>query len=134
MATFMAMGSSSFTCKLFCALLPVSTFVALGLEHCIANMFFGPMGIALGAPVTLGEFIVKNIIPVTIGNTIGGAVCVGLAFCCVYGKLGNEKVDFEAKWMELTAAVLDCCEWKGRQNRDSKAYALIGSRSHNSTA
>ena len=59
---------------------PVMAFVALGFEHCVANMFFIPAGIFYGADVTWGEFFVNNLVPVTLGNIVGGFVCVGMAY------------------------------------------------------
>ncbi|GFH32433.1 low co2 inducible protein A, partial [Haematococcus lacustris] len=51
---------------------PIATFVAIGLEHSVANMFFIPMGMVLGAKVTFSEFMLNNLLPVTLGNTLGG--------------------------------------------------------------
>lgn len=49
-----------------------------GQEHCIANMFVVPLGIALGAPVSFGQFLVANLVPVTLGNIVGGFVFVAM--------------------------------------------------------
>jgi formate/nitrite transporter len=68
----------------------ISAFVALGLEHSVANMFIIPLGIFSGAAVSWKAFLLKNLLPVTLGNIIGGAVCVGAAFCMAYGKLGKD--------------------------------------------
>jgi hypothetical protein len=57
----------------------------LGFEHCIANQFLIPMGIALGAPVTARQFVASNLIPATIGNWIGGAICMATVYAWVYG-------------------------------------------------
>lgn len=69
--------------------LPISAFVSMGLEHCVANMFMIPCGMSLGANVTTYEFLVNNLIPVTIGNTIAGATFVGTAYSLAYGSLGK---------------------------------------------
>ncbi len=53
-------------------------------------MFVVPMGIALGAPVSISSFIWNNLIPVSIGNIIAGAVCVALPFALAYGTLGSK--------------------------------------------
>ena len=50
-------------------------FVLCGFEHSVANMFFIPMGMLLGANVTIGQLI-TNLIVVTIGNMIGGAILI----------------------------------------------------------
>jgi hypothetical protein len=56
-----------------------------GFEHCVANMFVIPLAIQLGAPISVGTFIVKNLIPSTIGNLIGGAVFVASMYGLAYG-------------------------------------------------
>ncbi len=58
-------------------------FAALGFEHSVANMFFIPIGIILDK-VTWYQFIVNNLVPVTIGNIIGGAIFVGVLYWYVY--------------------------------------------------
>jgi formate/nitrite transporter len=68
----------------------ISAFVALGLEHSVANMFIIPLGIFSGAAVSWKAFLLKNLLPVTLGNVVGGAVCVATAFCMAYGKLGKD--------------------------------------------
>jgi formate/nitrite transporter FocA (FNT family) len=71
-------------------------FVALGFEHCVANMFFIPLGILTGSDpryAALAEagkaaaltadwtsFFVNNLLPVTLGNIAGGAVLVGMLY------------------------------------------------------
>jgi hypothetical protein len=46
--------------------LPIMTFVVCGFEHSVANMFFMPLGMLNGANVTVGDFIARNLIPVTV--------------------------------------------------------------------
>lgn len=65
--------------------LPVSAFVALGFEHCIANMFLIPLSMKLGSGISVGKFVARNLIPSTIGNIIGGAVFVGMFYAAAYG-------------------------------------------------
>lgn len=82
---------------------PIMLFVVSGFEHSIANMFYGPVGIlAKGVPqylqaavdagvnvdaLTWGTFLLNNLLPVTLGNIIGGAA-VGMVywFCHAYGE------------------------------------------------
>lgn len=64
--------------------IPVMLFVTLGYEHSIANMFFIPTAIYVGADISWADFIVKNLIPSTFGNFIGGALFVGLPFWYLY--------------------------------------------------
>jgi len=102
LAIWMAFGARTITDKMFAVLLPVAMFVACGFEHCIANMFMVPTGILIQnfAPaefwITIGQdastfadistnnFIFHNLIPVTIGNIIGGGVIVGLMHWMIY--------------------------------------------------
>jgi formate/nitrite transporter len=65
---------------------PVMTFVAVGFEHSVANMFFIPLGILNGADISLGQFLWNNLLPVTIGNIIGGAGFVGAAYGWLHAK------------------------------------------------
>jgi formate/nitrite transporter len=93
MAVYMASGCTSLISKMVAIWFPISAFVALGLEHSIANMFIIPLGMMLGAPVTTNEFLMKNLLPVTLGNIVGGAVCVATAFSATYGSLLEKKPD-----------------------------------------
>ena len=61
-------------------------FVAIGFEHSIANMFFIPLGMLNGAGVSVGQFLIANLLPVTIGNIIGGAGLVGGIYAWLYGR------------------------------------------------
>lgn len=56
---------------------PVMCFVVIGYEHCIANMFFIPLGMMLGAPVTAANMVAANLVPATLGNIAGGGIFVG---------------------------------------------------------
>ncbi|KAI9005663.1 Formate/nitrite transporter-domain-containing protein [Hyaloraphidium curvatum] len=50
---------------------PIAAFVAIGFDHCVANMFFLPLGLFLGADYNAGQMLYRNILPVTAGNMIG---------------------------------------------------------------
>ncbi len=63
---------------------PVMTFVALGMEHSIANLFFIPAAMMGGLHATIGEFVFNNLIPATLGNIVGGAVFIGLPYAWLY--------------------------------------------------
>ncbi|SFN38973.1 formate/nitrite transporter [Formivibrio citricus] len=65
---------------------PVMTFVALGMEHSIANLFFIPAAMMAGLHATVGEFVVNNLIPATLGNIVGGAVFIGLPYAWLYSE------------------------------------------------
>ena len=102
LATWMTFSCRSATDKVMVMLLPVAMFVACGFEHCIANMFMIPMGIVIHAfsgpefwamtgvdpaqfaDLTVHNFVINNLIPVTIGNIIGGGVLVGLTYWVIH--------------------------------------------------
>lgn len=58
--------------KCICIFIPIAFFVAMGWEHSIANMFYLSYGYFVGANITWGQIIFSNLIPVTIGNILGG--------------------------------------------------------------
>lgn len=68
---------------------PVMTFVLIGLQHFVANMFIIPAGILAGANITWGEFFL-NMIPVFLGNITGGAAFVGASYLYAYKHLLKE--------------------------------------------
>ncbi|MFG0247293.1 MAG: formate/nitrite transporter family protein [Phycisphaeraceae bacterium JB051] len=70
--------------KVLGILFPISAFVAMGFEHSVANMYLIPLGMMKGADVTVMDFI-HNLIPVTIGNIIGGML-VGLPYWYIFLK------------------------------------------------
>ena len=86
MGVWMATSASDIASKAAAIWFPISGFVALGLDHSVANMFLIPFGMLQGAKITVGDMFVKNIIPATLGNIVGGAVCVGLAYHSAYGQ------------------------------------------------
>ena len=87
MAVYMASGCTSLISKMVAIWFPISAFIALGLDHSVANMFLIPLGIMRGAPITAAQFITSNLIPVTLGNIVGGAGCVALGYSAAYGSL-----------------------------------------------
>jgi formate transporter len=102
LAAWMAFGGRTMTDKALIMILPVAMFVASGYEHSIANMFMIPVGIAIEnfaapefwtsigvqqsvyADLTIQNFVINNLIPVTIGNIIGGGVMVGLTYWFIF--------------------------------------------------
>ena len=93
LGVFMATGESDLVGKMVGAWFPVSAFVMIGFEHSIANLFLLPLGLAAGADATVMDTITKNIIPVTIGNIIAGAVVFAASYSFLYGRLGGHAKD-----------------------------------------
>ena len=95
MAVWIAHAGRSVTDKIVGLILPISAFVAAGFEHCIANLYFLPLAwlvVQTGGPVLPGTDvsaitiagIVHNLVPVTLGNVVGGAGLVGLVYWVIY--------------------------------------------------
>ena len=76
--------------KILCILFPISAFVALGFEHSIANMYLIPIGMLAGGgtPDVIG--FVENLVPVTLGNVVGGSAFVALTYWVIYLRGGGE--------------------------------------------
>jgi len=85
MAVYMASFARDLAGKAVAIWFPISAFIALGLEHSVANMFIIPLGILSGASVTWKAFLAKNLLPVTLGNIIGGAFFVAGGFASTLG-------------------------------------------------
>jgi formate transporter len=86
LAVWMAIGAEDISGKILAIWWPIMAFVTLGLEHSVANMFFIPLGMFNGADVTIGQLLFSNLLPVTIGNIIGGAGFVGVVYWWIYGR------------------------------------------------
>ena len=102
LTVWMCYGARTTIDRVVTVIPPISAFAAAGFEHCVANMYFIPIGLFIkaGAPesfwnaiakapadfpaLTWTNFLVGNLVPVTIGNIIGGSVMVGIVYWFVY--------------------------------------------------
>jgi formate/nitrite transporter FocA (FNT family) len=82
--TILALASRSTLGKIAAMWLPIMTFFALGFEHSVVNMFLIPSGMIFGAPISVGQFLLWNLLPVTIGNIVAGALFTGAALHATY--------------------------------------------------
>jgi formate/nitrite transporter len=80
----LAMVSRSTVGKIAAMWLPIMTFFALGFEHSVVNMFLIPTGMMLGAPISLGQLLFWNLLPVTMGNIVAGTVLTGMALSVAF--------------------------------------------------
>jgi formate transporter len=79
LAVVMAFATTSLTGKIVAMWGPVVLFFSQGFEHSVVNMFVIPVGMMMGANVTVMDWWLWNQIPVTLGNLVGGMVFTGLA-------------------------------------------------------
>jgi len=80
----LALVSRSTVGKIVAMWLPIMTFFALGFEHSVVNMFLIPSGMMLGAPISTGQWLFWNLLPVTLGNLVGGMLLTGMALYATY--------------------------------------------------
>lgn len=103
-AVLMAAASKDIAGKVWAIFFPIMAFVVSGYEHCVANMYYIPAGILAAADssyvkaaettygytasqfelLTWGNFVTKNLIPVTLGNIVGGMIFVGLPLYLIH--------------------------------------------------
>lgn len=91
LAVWLATGAKDVIGKIFACWFPIMLFVLSGYEHSVANMFFIPVGKFIGADVTWGQIWMNNLIPVTIGNIIGGAIIVPVFYYLAYVLPGKKQ-------------------------------------------
>jgi formate/nitrite transporter len=98
LAVWLSFSARSVTDKIMAILFPITAFVAAGFEHSVANMYFVPLGLFIQvfdpafvtahkldlAKLTWNSFFLNNLLPVTIGNIIGGAGLVALVYWFIY--------------------------------------------------
>lgn len=102
LAVWLTFSARTTTDRIMAMIFPITAFVAAGFEHSIANMYFLPIALLVRdfappefwtgigrsaadyADLTWGAFVLRNLVPVTIGNIIGGGVLVGAVYRLVY--------------------------------------------------
>lgn len=103
LAVWMCYSARSVTDKILAIIFPISGFVAAGFEHSIANMYFIPIGLLIKqfdpafvtktgldvSGLTWGSFLINNLLPVTIGNIIGGAGLVAIVYWFIFLRESN---------------------------------------------
>jgi formate/nitrite transporter len=102
LAVWLAFAGRNVVDKIIAIVFPVSAFIAAGFEHSVANMYFISLGLLLQDVVPATEManinslniagFVHNLIPVTIGNIIGGGIMVALVYYMVYGRADKTSV------------------------------------------
>lgn len=107
LAVWLTLSARTTTDRILAIVFPISAFVAAGFEHSVANMYFIPIGLLIkeGAPpdfwigigqmagdydrLTWTAMVTRNLVPVTIGNVIGGGLMVGAVYWFIYLRPGR---------------------------------------------
>lgn len=107
LAIWLCYSARSTQGKIMSIIFPITAFVSAGFEHSVANMYFIPMGLLVKnranptlwsqlnmdgsqfESLTWGNYLIHNLLPVSIGNIIGGAIFVGLAYWFIYLRKTN---------------------------------------------
>ena len=98
LAVWLSMSARTTTDRILVVLFPITAFVAAGFEHSIANMYFGAIALLLrafdpafvaasgvdAAPITLQALLIDNLLPVTLGNVLGGVLGVAAVYWAVF--------------------------------------------------
>jgi formate/nitrite transporter FocA (FNT family) len=98
LAVWLTFSARSTIDKIVAIIFPITAFVAAGFEHSVANMYFIPIGLLIKnfdptfvaasgldiSGLTLGTFLLKNLLPVTLGNIIGGSLFVAAVYWVVF--------------------------------------------------
>jgi formate/nitrite transporter len=98
LAVWLTFSARSTIDKIAAIIFPITAFVAAGFEHSVANMYFIPIGLLIKqfdpqfvasvgvdlTGLTWGSFLANNLLPVTIGNIIGGSVFVAAVYWTVF--------------------------------------------------
>jgi len=134
MAVFLSSQAQDMTGKMVGIWFPISAFVAMGMEHSVANMFMLPLGLIAGShmpsdtfDITFSDALVKNMIPVSLGNLLAGTVCVAASYSFAYGKMGQSMCGSKDKFSFLTVGCNCFTPNKLRFKTDSTLPEVEGS-------
>ncbi|MBI5960729.1 MAG: formate/nitrite transporter family protein [Chloroflexi bacterium] len=113
LAVWLTYSARTTTDKVIAIVFPVAAFVAAGFEHSVANMYFIPLGLLIKefdsgwvaanaagidlSALTTTRFLLNNLLPVTIGNIIGGSGLVGVIYWFVYLRPQRESLTFRRR-------------------------------------
>jgi formate/nitrite transporter len=75
--------------KMFAIWFPVMAFVAMSFEHSIADQFYIPVGMMYGADISISRMLVHVLLPATLGNIVGGGLCIGAVYWYVFDSMTN---------------------------------------------
>ena len=111
-AVWISFAAKTVSGKIMGLFLPIMLFILCGFEHCVANMYYGTAGLLANADaayhaaaadtvssignLTAGNFLIGNLLPVTLGNIVGGSIMVGCVYWFAYlQKSGAEEENYE---------------------------------------
>jgi formate/nitrite transporter len=132
LAVFLSGAANDLAGKLVGCWFPISTFVGIGLEHSVANLFIFPSAIMYGASLSWSSVILRNLFPVVLGNLIAGAILVAGSYSYQFGNLGKarrEKFRARQARFEVRMALQRKAKAEERQAREEANGGVNGSGS-----
>ncbi len=110
-AVWMSFAAKRVSGKLMTSFWPVMLFVLCGFEHCIADMYFGVAGLLTASEYQIAaeglnwfNFLIKSLLPITLGNLVGGAGIVGCGYYLAYlhrTPMSHETAEEEEKDIDI---------------------------------
>jgi len=91
MGVFLASSASDLSGKMVGVWFPLSMSFAVGFEHAVANMFLLPAGLLSGSPLTVTDLLIRNLIPVTLGNVVAITVIAAAGLSFLHGGSARSK-------------------------------------------
>ncbi len=106
LAVWLIVAARGIEGKVFAIVFPICAFVALGFEHCVANLYLLPVAMLNGANIDYSAML-ANIVPVTLGNIVGGAG-IATAYWFIYlGKVSTGNSGFPAEAPAISETRMD---------------------------
>jgi formate/nitrite transporter FocA (FNT family) len=112
LAVWLSLAARSIEGKVLAIVFPITAFVALGFEHCIANLYLIPVGVLSGAHVTGPQFV-GNIVAVTLGNTVGGAALASAYWLALLRDGSATAMSLRVRRMRTVQALRVACKRLG---------------------
>jgi len=126
LAVWLSVGARSVEGKAIAIALPISAFVALGFEHCIANFYLLPIGMLNGAQIGFTDFV-GNVVAVTLGNTLGGVI-VAATYYVVFLSDHRPPAYSETKTGSAAALRREASKPNGLSNSPSTGMRMVARR------
>lgn len=97
LAAWLSFQATDQLSKIYSIWIPICAFIVLGYQHAVANFSLIPIGMFYNAKFGVGDYILRSVIPVTLGNVVGGVVFATLSFWYLYGRQTPQEEEIERR-------------------------------------